>query len=145
MAHYGKPPAGRTGLYRLIGADGQLLYVGISCDPETRMKAHHGRAWWSQVESNRIEWHETRVAALVAERIAIREERPRYNVAETALHTRLAARSARPLDAEDWAQWDAADTSGVRRAVRRVREGRTAGVRAWAVKAGRISEGDAKP
>ncbi|MFG3510223.1 GntR family transcriptional regulator [Streptomyces sp. NPDC047821] len=70
--------AGRTALYRHYAADGELLYIGISQDPEVRWEQHH---WWKQGLSARqtLEWFELRSQALAAEAEAIAIERPAYN------------------------------------------------------------------
>ncbi|MEW2415274.1 GIY-YIG nuclease family protein [Streptomyces sp. NPDC046866] len=71
----------RTALYRLFAADGELLYVGITNDTATRWSYHaRQKAWWVDVANRTVEWHEGRPAAARAEAIAIRAERPRWNV-----------------------------------------------------------------
>jgi GIY-YIG catalytic domain len=72
---------GRTALYRLYDAEGELLYVGISQNPDVRWGQHsQNKPWWPAVEERKIEWHETRAAAAVAEKAAIRTERPYWNL-----------------------------------------------------------------
>lgn len=75
--------ADRTALYRLYDADGQLLYIGVSNDPDFRWKAHLYEARrddWPTVAVHRtVEWHKSRALALQAEADAIRAEHPRYN------------------------------------------------------------------
>lgn len=69
-------------LYRFLGEQGALLYVGITNNPGRRFAQHSsGREWWHEVAEIRIERFSDREAALAAERQAIRTERPRYNVA----------------------------------------------------------------
>lgn len=70
--------AGRTALYRHYAADGALLYIGISHDPEVRWEQHY---WWKQGDSARqtVEWFELRHEALAAEAAAIAAEKPKYN------------------------------------------------------------------
>lgn len=80
-----------TALYRLTDADGRLLYVGITTDPETRYKKHEGTApWWPLVVGRSVEWHPTRPAAEHAETTAIKEEAPAYNRAGSTTPQRLA-------------------------------------------------------
>lgn len=68
-------------LYRFYDAAGVLLYVGITADPGVRFKQHRGdKAWWTEVVNIRIEKLPTKAAVLAAERTAIREERPLWNV-----------------------------------------------------------------
>lgn len=76
-----EPPPGRTALYRLYDSGNQLLYVGISNNPESRWKSHlYGTADWPRLASSRTdEWFDTRVDAEAAEVIAIKAEQPRFN------------------------------------------------------------------
>lgn len=77
-----EPQGERTALYRMFGADGELLYLGISRNFGTRWQTHASRSvWWPDVRSQAIDWHESREAAAAAEIDAIRTERPKYNVA----------------------------------------------------------------
>lgn len=69
-----------TALYRAVDAAGNLLYVGISCDPSARFALHsHEKFWWPDVASIAIDWLSSRPAALIAEQRAITNEHPRYN------------------------------------------------------------------
>lgn len=70
----------RTALYRLFDTEGRLLYVGIAFNPDSRWAGHSAsKSWWPDVAEKRIEWHETRSAAVAAERAAIAAELPLYN------------------------------------------------------------------
>jgi hypothetical protein len=70
----------RTMLYRFFDKSGRLLYVGVSSVGPGRWKEHSkGRSWWHEVVSSTIEHYPTRQLALLAERSAIRNERPIYN------------------------------------------------------------------
>ncbi|MGX1220369.1 GntR family transcriptional regulator [Streptomyces ambofaciens] len=70
----------RTALYRLYDADDQLLYVGISSDPPSRMQQHASdKLWWPEVAHHTITWLTSRSEALAAERAAINSEHPCYN------------------------------------------------------------------
>lgn len=72
----------RTALYRHFGADGVLLYVGISLNAIARQAAHAMQAHWHQdIARISIEWFESREAALAEELRAIRSEKPRHNIA----------------------------------------------------------------
>lgn len=67
-------------LYRHFDADGALLYVGISNSVLARTGAHVvGSVWASQIDTIRIEWFDTRDAAVEAETNAIVEESPKFN------------------------------------------------------------------
>lgn len=68
-------------LYRFLDTSGELLYVGVTNNPSRRFTQHGvSRDWWHEVETIRMERHESREAVLEAERAAIIAERPRYNV-----------------------------------------------------------------
>ena len=70
----------RTALYRHFDADGRLLYVGISNDPDVRFKLHAYTAGWYPYAARRTdEWYERRADALAAESAAIAGERPLFN------------------------------------------------------------------
>ncbi|MFE2324627.1 GntR family transcriptional regulator [Streptomyces sp. NPDC059385] len=73
-------PQGRTALYRHFAADGTLLYVGISHDPDARFEVHLGCTKWASLSVRRTDkWYPTRKAALLAETAAIRTEQPQAN------------------------------------------------------------------
>lgn len=73
----------RTALYRYFDANGDLLYIGISNDPDFRWKAHLYESrrgdWPKEAVRRTVEWHDSRPLALAAEEGAIKAERPRYN------------------------------------------------------------------
>lgn len=84
-------------LYRFYGDEG-LLYVGISSNVGTRWKGHtREKPWWAEVTHATIEHYEDRDSALVAETVAIKSERPKYNVAQASrtLVSHPSRRSAR--------------------------------------------------
>lgn len=68
-------------LYRVYGTHGELLYVGITVDPKTRL-AHHRRQkpWWPDVARVVEEVHPDRTAALAAETVTIAFENPLHNI-----------------------------------------------------------------
>lgn len=75
---YDKKP---TYVYRASDAAGSLLYVGITHDPDQRLKSHRYKAqWWK--DASRMEWllFPNRRAALDAEREVIDTEHPSHNV-----------------------------------------------------------------
>lgn len=74
-------------LYRHFDKEGQLLYVGISCNHVTRLSQHRSNSsWFPLIASITIEQFKTKSDAEKAERIAIVKERPIFNRA----HNRLA-------------------------------------------------------
>lgn len=83
-----------TALYRHFDGDGRLLYVGISLSAVARLAQHaHGSRWSHDIRRVDVEMHQTREAALAAERCAIVNEKPFYNKAVGAPF----ARWARPV------------------------------------------------
>lgn len=75
------PSQDRTALYRLHDAEGVLLYVGITSDPQQRFSAHkQDKPWWPDVARKSIEWYDTRADAELAEEAAIKIKSPRYNI-----------------------------------------------------------------
>lgn len=76
------PDAKRYYVYRLIDAEGQVLYIGRSCDPLGRLKAHHaarGIDWPSRVVQIEGDGPYTWAEVVKAERDAIMAERPPHN------------------------------------------------------------------
>jgi hypothetical protein len=79
----------RTCVYRAYDADGNLLYVGISMSLDGRLTKHRRAAWWPEVEEITVQWFDGREAAKAAERAAIRDENPIYNLARPASAPRI--------------------------------------------------------
>jgi hypothetical protein len=72
---------GLTCLYRHFSSDGRLLYVGVSLDAVRRLVRHREKShWFNQIATVTIERYPSRAAALQAERLAIEDEKPIYNV-----------------------------------------------------------------
>lgn len=107
MPLYGqRHPEGRTAVYRIFNAAGELLYVGSSNNPRIRCYQHAStKRWWSEVASRTEEWFETRLEAKSIEKAAIVAEKPRYNVQHTPLHRKVSAHQEEltPQDAALWA------------------------------------------
>lgn len=77
----------RSVLYRMYDRSGALLYVGMTCDPHSRFRTHSAdRDWWLDVDTIRVENFSDRESLAEAERLAIRSEKPRYNVKDTRTH-----------------------------------------------------------
>lgn len=70
-----------TAVYRFYDADGQLLYVGMTCRPEARFRVHQKTEWWRQQRSVSVVWRPDRDTAAAEELAAIREEGPLHNLA----------------------------------------------------------------
>jgi predicted GIY-YIG superfamily endonuclease len=70
-----------TALYRIRGEGSLLLYVGVSDNFGRRWKEHaKQQPWWAEMRSLSVDrWYESRDAAEMAERAAIKVERPKYN------------------------------------------------------------------
>ncbi len=89
-------------VYRLFDEAGRLLYIGMSGRAGRRFDDHAVKRWWPLVRTITLEWHATHAAARLAEKRAIADERPRYNVAGSPITPRRPARaketepSARP-------------------------------------------------
>lgn len=74
-----------TALY--VAADDQdgILYIGITRDPKSRMRAHARRSgWWSVMQMIRFYWFPTRYEALDVERSLIERIQPPWNRAYNA-------------------------------------------------------------
>lgn len=90
-------------LYRFWNLADELLYVGITAKPWERWKQHRGdKPWWSEVAKVTLETFATREDVRAAELEAIRNERPRYNIA------------SRPkVKAEAESTWDGKHVPGI--------------------------------
>jgi predicted GIY-YIG superfamily endonuclease len=79
-------------LYRHYHPDGDLLYVGISVEPLSRLKKHMESSgdWTATIYRILIEPFETRAEALAAEKLAIRTEFPRFNARHNGRHDPVA-------------------------------------------------------
>lgn len=72
---------GPTYLYRFYTDMFDLLYVGITSSLVDRFEQHmKAKDWWSDVRHIDIARYPTRDEAIVAEKAAIRDERPIHNV-----------------------------------------------------------------
>lgn len=68
-------------VYRLLAADGALLYVGCSVDPASRLATHNtDQPWADLIAEQTVEGPYDRAEALRRETAAINSERPRFNV-----------------------------------------------------------------
>lgn len=78
---------GRTCLYRHYDASNVLLYVGIAKSPKARLACHRstGSRWVPYAVREEQQWLDTRDEALHAERVAIANERPIFNMSGSLL------------------------------------------------------------
>ena len=68
-------------VYRVFDGSGLLLYIGMSADPERRVKAHRSSApWRREIARWSAEWHPNRAAAGRVEQAAIDSEMPCYGM-----------------------------------------------------------------
>lgn len=69
-----------TSVYRVFDVSGVLLYVGCSTYPHARMYEHRSMApWYPRAARFTVHRYRNRYAALLAEAVAIIEERPTEN------------------------------------------------------------------
>lgn len=81
----------RPTLYRFYSEDDTVLYIGRTIDPVARFRQHRqDKPWWDEVVRIDIDRYETDEDLAVAERDAIKAERPRYNVVFNRLRGRAA-------------------------------------------------------
>jgi hypothetical protein len=67
-------------LYRFYDKHGVLIYVGITCSLNDRIRQHSQyQVWWREVVDAKFEHFDSRAQLEDAELQAIRSERPRYN------------------------------------------------------------------
>jgi len=72
-------------LYRHFDSKGRLLYIGVSMSALTRLQAHRSHSrWFDNIARVEIESLPNRKAALLAEKRAIVEESPKFNVMHSA-------------------------------------------------------------
>lgn len=68
-------------VYRVWSDEDELLYVGVSMSPTSRIAQHANfQPWWTDVARVTLEHFPTREAAAAAERQAIASENPEHNI-----------------------------------------------------------------
>lgn len=71
----------KTALYRYYNSKDELLYIGISANPLIRTTQHsQKKPWFDEVSRSSVEWFKSRELALEAEKQAIIECKPKYNI-----------------------------------------------------------------
>lgn len=66
-------------LYRLLAADGALLYLGCTVDPERRLAEHRRKPWGRLIAAWQFDEFADSRSAYAAERDAIASESPAHN------------------------------------------------------------------
>lgn len=66
-------------VYRLYDAEGKVLYIGSSYDPDARYRAHREKAWGQRIARRAIKWCGDRETAYREEAAAILAENPPCN------------------------------------------------------------------
>jgi hypothetical protein len=80
----------QTALYRLYAADDALFYIGVAALFGVRWHAHaRTQPWWPEVHHQTVHWYASREDALLAEKIAIREEAPIFNIQNSPWEKRV--------------------------------------------------------
>lgn len=69
-----------TALYRHFSESGELLYVGTSSQLLNRTASHESKGWARQITIIKVEHYEDREMALMAEKKAIVDEKPKHNI-----------------------------------------------------------------
>lgn len=81
-----------TALYRYFDENDTLLYIGISQNPTHRDEQHSRNSAWHRLVAHRtVRWFDTSREAHLAEREAIKSERPLFNTAHATDKTRRSA------------------------------------------------------
>lgn len=81
VTNHQEPAQRKHHLYRHFDKDGVLLYVGISNDAAKRLSGHkHVSSWFDEIATVTIQAVGSRREAMRLERIAISEEKPKYNI-----------------------------------------------------------------
>jgi excisionase family DNA binding protein len=74
----------KTQLYRHFDAEGSLLYVGISLSFVNRLSQHKDHShWFDKISRVEVRSFPTRQKALEAEKAAIQNENPKFNIAHS--------------------------------------------------------------
>lgn len=97
-----KAPTGRRcAVYAALNHSGEIIYVGISVNPERRWEQHKCRQpWAAEIASWRIlEWHDSEAEARARETALIRQLRTRWNIDESPVAAQVRQRY---LDTYGW-------------------------------------------
>lgn len=80
-------PSDPSAVYRIYNTAGDLIYVGMSYDPDVRVRVQRReKVWGHEISRHEVDWHPNRAASQRAEEQLIKERQPRYNVTHTPEH-----------------------------------------------------------
>jgi hypothetical protein len=68
-----------TGVYTLLNSNGEVIYIGVSDNPASRVQDHRAKSWGDQIADWTVDWYETREQGERAEKQAIFTHQPLYN------------------------------------------------------------------
>lgn len=90
--------SGKQTLYRFWSHNHELLYIGISSNLPQRITEHRqNKKWWTDIATITVEHFPDRASVSAAEKIAIQNERPLWNIA----HNRHPRTAVTPDDMPD--------------------------------------------
>ncbi|EGE40801.1 hypothetical protein GTY83_07100 [Streptomyces sp. SID4928] len=81
--------ADASAVYRVYNDQHDLIYVGMSYEPDARVRVQRReKPWGHEIAYYEADWHPDRAACQRAERALIESRQPRYNVTYTPEHQR---------------------------------------------------------
>lgn len=94
-------------IYRIFNKFGELLYIGASCDPVSRLYAHDKtQQWATDISHIEVTWLPCRDDALAAEKAAILTESPKWNFMYNAVKPNAAGRYSAGFRHDDKSTWE---------------------------------------
>lgn len=83
-------------VYRCFGHKGELIYIGCSVNPDSRLEQHRRhREWWPDVVFVTRVWYPDHASGFAAERKAIDTEGARENIPQAEITRRIRVTQAR--------------------------------------------------
>jgi excinuclease UvrABC nuclease subunit len=93
-------------VYRMFSVDGKLLYIGCTSKIFARLKSHEDmHVWATDIAQISVEWLADKNDALAAEKTAIENEGPEWNLLYNAITKRAKCRknpTANWMDGTTW-------------------------------------------
>ena len=84
----------------------ELIYIGMSSQPLRRLYEHdNSRSWLPKCVKLTLVWYATRTHAKIAEREAIKQHKPRYNVSHARPAVIFKSAEDNAKDREKRMQW----------------------------------------